>query len=68
MVRRKRKKFLKLGVFNEEFEGWILTEKGICSPEGEVFDVPRLRYFHWQSQILARLRYKMRAPIQGELF
>ncbi len=65
MARRKKPKFLKLGDFNKDFEGWILNDKGIFSPEGDIFDVPRLRYFHWQGQLFDRFRYKMRAPIQA---
>ncbi len=68
VTRKRKQKFLRLGDFNEEFNGWILSNKGIESPEGELFNVGRLRYLHWQGQILARLRYKMNAPFQGELF
>ncbi len=66
--RRRKASFLNLGEFNKEFNGWILNKNGICSPEGEVFDVPRLRYFHWQGQILSILRYRMNRPEQYKLF
>ncbi len=66
--RKHKRKFLQLGEFNEEFDGWTLSEKGIESPEGELFDVGRLRYFHWQGQILSVLRYRMNRPEQYKLF
>ena len=65
---RKRKRYFKLGDISPQFEGWIIDQHGLKSPEGELFKESDIRYFHWQGQILARMRYRMNTPQQYTLF
>ncbi len=60
--------FHRLGELSPQFEGWIIDHKGIHSPEGELFDEARLRYFHWQWQIMGVLRHRINHPEQFNLF
>ena len=65
---RKNPRYQKLGDSFKLWDGWIIDEKGIHSPEGESFDPKRLTYFHWQHQIMSILRHRVNHPEQFNLF